>query len=186
MKTPQPPSKCWLHSEVGVRRSEIEGSGLFAETLITAGTRILQFGGEIISRDNLLKMISARESNPDLPYVDSISVAEGLDLFIVPRQQVHFLNHSCDPTVWHVDAFTLESRRDILKNEEISVDYATQADSFEFAMNCNCDSSECRGLITGEDWMSSLGSGFTRSNSGNQKRLIKNTEDDFEILNASH
>lgn len=154
MRTPQPPAECWLHNEVEVRRSEIEGSGLFAGTSFPLGTRILQFGGEIITRESLLELISARESNSTLPYVDSISVAAGFDLLTAPGQEVHFLNHSCDPTVWHVDAFTLEARRDICKDEEITVDYATQADSSEFAMECNCGSSECRGRITGEDWTS--------------------------------
>ena len=154
MKTLQLPAECWLHNEVEVWRSRIEGSGLFARTSFPEGTRILQFGGEIITRESLLKLISARESNSELPYVDSVSVAVGLDLLIAPSQEVHFLNHSCDPTAWHVDAFTLESRRAIGKNAEITVDYAPQVDSSEFAMECNCGSPECRGLITGEDWTS--------------------------------
>ena len=35
----------------------------------------------------------------------------------------YFVNHSCDANGWMQDAFTLVSKRDINKDEEITADY---------------------------------------------------------------
>ncbi len=65
---------------------------------------------------------------------------------------VHFGNHSCDPTLWHIDAFTLAARRDIAPDEELTIDYATQTDNPSFEIACRCGSARCRGTVTGADW----------------------------------
>lgn len=41
------------------------------------------------------------------------------------RQPIHYRNHSCDPTLWHADAYTLVTRRAVDAGEELTVDYAT-------------------------------------------------------------
>jgi len=65
---------------------------------------------------------------------------------------VAYGNHSCDPTLWHVDGYTLAARRDIDAGEEVTVDYATQTAESAFAMACRCGSRLCRGRVTGDDW----------------------------------
>lgn len=107
----------------------------------------MQLGGRLVTRDELEAMMA----EPGV-YIDSISVGDGIDLLIPPGQDVHFANHSCDPNMWHADAFTVVARRDIAAGEEITIDYATHSDAQGVLLECSCGSELCRGLITGTDW----------------------------------
>lgn len=66
----------------------------------------------------------------------------------------YFINHSCDPNAWMVDAFTHVARRNIKKGEEITTDYALmEADeNFIAKWECKCGSHLCRHKFTGKDW----------------------------------
>ena len=79
---------------------------------------------------------------------------EDLHLILAPGQPIHYGNHSCDPTLWHADAYTLVARRDLAAGEELTVDYATQTAESDFRMRCHCGAQTCRGLVTGDDWRS--------------------------------
>ena len=107
----------------------------------------MQLGGRLITRAELDAMIV-----PDGVYIDCISVDDGIDLLIPPGQDVHFANHSCDPNIWHIDAYTLVARRNIAVDEEITLDYATQADAPGELFACLCGSELCRGSVSGQDW----------------------------------
>ena len=107
----------------------------------------MQLGGRLVTRAELEAM-----SVPDGEYIDCISVDDGIDLVMPAGQDVHFGNHSCDPNIWHADAFTLVARRGIAANEEIALDYATQADWPGVLFACTCGSALCRGVVRGDDW----------------------------------
>jgi hypothetical protein len=47
-------------------------------------------------------------------------------------------NHSCDPNLWWVDAYTLAARRDRGVDEELTNDYATSTAGAGFDMHCRC------------------------------------------------
>lgn len=66
----------------------------------------------------------------------------------------YFINHSCDPNTWMIDAFTHVARRNIQKGEEVTNDYALmEADeNFVTKWECRCGSPICRKRITGKDW----------------------------------
>lgn len=65
----------------------------------------------------------------------------------------YFINHSCDGNTWMKDAFSLIARRDILPGEEVTVDYALFVDpDYVSKWKRRCDSVDCRGQVTGEDW----------------------------------
>ncbi len=58
-------------------------------------------------------------------------------------------NHSCDPnTVF--DGLNTIAARDIIKEEELTLDYASFLDENMEPFQCNCGSSKCRGLIQGK------------------------------------
>jgi len=67
-------------------------------------------------------------------------------------------NHSCDSNSW-VEGMLATAKRDIAKNEEITVDYASldvdvenlENESF-FDGTCNCGSAKCRGKIMLSDY----------------------------------
>jgi uncharacterized protein len=145
------PPVAWLHPSVRVAPSPIEGKGLFATGPIAAGTTIARLGGRLVSRTALEGMLAGAAHRENHPYIDCLSVEEGIDL-VLDDPRLHFGNHSCDPNMWHVGAYALVARRDIAAGDEIVVDYGTQTDSPHFTMPCRCGSALCRGMVTGLDW----------------------------------
>jgi SET domain-containing protein len=61
-------------------------------------------------------------------------------------------NHSCDPTLWWADGYTLVARRDLASGEELTHDYATSIDDPAYLLACHCQTYRCRQLISGDDW----------------------------------
>lgn len=142
----------WVDPRVIVKKSSIDGNGLFAKTLIKQGEIVMIWGGIKIPieeyvenkyRDMTLVPID-EETYLGLPITDN---TESID---------EYLNHSCDPSVWLVDEVTLVARRDIHTGQEITVDAATwDADEdWLYVENgkCHCGTSLCRKTITPHDW----------------------------------
>ena len=73
-------------------------------------------------------------------YVDTIMLDDDVNLVLAPDQLVHYGNHSCDPSMWHVDPTTIATRRDVRAGEELTIDYATQTIHPEFELDCKCGS----------------------------------------------
>ncbi len=65
---------------------------------------------------------------------------------------MHHGNHSCDPTMWHVDRFAITTRRRLAAGAELTIDYATQSGLSGWSITCACGTASCRGVVTGEDW----------------------------------
>jgi SET domain-containing protein len=143
---PQP--DCWLHPDVEVRDSPIEGRGLFALAPIPAGTLVSRLGGRLVSGPELARLIA----DPEQPYVDTIAVSETRHLVLPPRRPNGYGNHGCDPNLWWVGAFELAARREIGAGEELTNDYGTSTADPGFTMACECGSQRCRGTVTGDDW----------------------------------
>jgi len=62
------------------------------------------------------------------------------------------INHSCDPNSW-LEGLNLVARRDIKKGEQITMDYSTFCcDNLE-TFQCKCKSKDCRGTVTGTDYL---------------------------------
>lgn len=61
------------------------------------------------------------------------------------------LNHSCEPNLGIQGQVVYVALRDIGVGEELTFDYATNADEPD-EMKCQCGSGSCRGVITGFDW----------------------------------
>ncbi|UED87684.1 SET domain-containing protein [Streptomyces profundus] len=142
MRTEDVPTRCWLSPAAEVRPSPIEGSGLFARAPIPAGAVVLRLGGRLVDTAELATL--ARHN--------SLSVGPDQHLLLPDDHPVRFGNHSCAPTLWHLDARTVVARRDIAADEELTLDYATLTGVPEWTMDCRCGSPSCRGRATGEDW----------------------------------
>jgi SET domain-containing protein len=145
-----PPASSWLHPDVEVRASAIEGQGLFARHAIPGGTAVSVLGGELVSADELRALMEAAERGG--PYVDTIAVDEDRHLLLAPGQPNRFGNHSCDPNLWWTGPFTLSTSRPVPAGEELTSDYATSTGFETWAMPCTCGSARCRGVVTGRDW----------------------------------
>ena len=89
-----------------------------------------------------------------MPRYNSAAIGEGVNLLLALDDPIGFGNHSCDPNLWMRDAITVEARRDIARDEELTIDYATHTVTprWQMEVECSCGSPQCRHTITGNDW----------------------------------
>jgi hypothetical protein len=138
----------YLSPKTAVRPSPIHSKGLFAVTPIKKGEVVCVKGGHIFTRQ-YLKGIAAR--------LGPAEVQIGDDLFVGPLDEgeregsMIYSNHSCNPNIGVQGQIVFVAMRDIEAGEELTHDWAmTDDDSYE--MECNCGTSNCRRVITGQDW----------------------------------
>ena len=147
-----PPQTLWVHPQIVVRASVIEGRGLVATEDLPAGEVVLRLGGRLVTSDELGRLIEYADADPAHPYVDTLSVDEDAHLVLPPGSSIHFGNHSCDPNLWHVGPYVIATRRPVGVGEELTIDYGTQSGAAGFAMTCRCGSPMCRGVVSSDDW----------------------------------
>jgi hypothetical protein len=138
----------YLSPKTAVKASAIHGKGLFALDAIQRGEIVCVKGGYIFGRDQLPGI--ARRLGPA-----EIQIAP--DLFIGPLHaderdgSMIFSNHSCDPNIGVQGQIVFVAMRDIQAGEELTHDWATTDDD-TYEMQCHCNASSCRNVITGQDW----------------------------------
>jgi len=132
-----------------VRESPIQGRGLFAIEAIAALEIVAVKGGFVLPAsdwDALEDQLGAAE----------IQIAEGL--FIAPATaeqregSMLFTNHSCTPNIAIQGQIVFVAMRDIAAGEELTHDWAT-TDDLDYVMECRCGAADCRGTVSGKDWM---------------------------------
>jgi len=147
---PDPPADVWIGPHLRVGRSSICGRGLFTRQPIVAGQVVWRLGGRLVDTAELDALI--RDANAKGHYVDTITVFEGAHLVLPDHSIVHFANHSCDPNLWHDGPYEVAARRNIAAGEELTIDYGTNSGAPGFEMTCVCNSPDCRGMVSSEDW----------------------------------
>lgn len=132
-----------------VKPSPIQGLGLFASDPIAEDEIVCVKGGYILGGK------AWRELEKDL---GAAEIQIGEDLFVAPVNHgervgsMLYTNHSCDPNIAIRGQIVFVAMRDIAAGEELTHDWAT-ADDLDYELDCNCGSDQCRGTITGKDWM---------------------------------
>jgi SET domain-containing protein len=143
--------RSWVSPKVLLGDSRIQGRGVFARKEILKGEKLMEFGGETISRGQM--------DSGDYRIRSIWPV--GRDAFIaLPISDPHvsldeYLNHSCDANTWLDDEVTLTARRDIEPGEEITLDQGTWniEDAYiEDREPCSCGAENCRGMLAEDDW----------------------------------
>ncbi len=138
----------YLSPKTEIRRSSIQGRGLFAIAGIDKDEIVAVKGGHIITHEQL------RELAPRLGSAE-IQIAD--DLFICPVTEEEregsmiFSNHSCEPNIGVRGQIVFVAMRDIRAGEELTHDWA-MTDDDDSSMVCHCGAATCRGTITGKDW----------------------------------
>lgn len=145
-----PAAQVWTHPNLEVRDSSLAGRGLFARQEIKVGEAVVRLGGRLVTTDELAKLFAVAETTGR--YVDTTQLEADSHLVLPAGSAAHFGNHSCDPNLWYRGEFVLSARRDIARNEEATVDYATLSVVSSFSMECQCGASSCRRQVTGDDW----------------------------------
>ena len=62
------------------------------------------------------------------------------------------LNHSCDGNIGFDNAGDFIAIKTINPGDELAYDYGLVESNPKFRMHCNCHTSRCRKIITGNDW----------------------------------
>ena len=139
---------------IEVRKSTIQGRGVFATRRIRKGQRIVEYAGERVTPDE-------GESR----YVEGDMARHHTFLFTLDENTVidggrrgnisRYINHSCDPNAEAViedDRIFIYAKRNIQPETEILYDYQyerypehTEEDERFYA--CRCGSAKCRGTI---------------------------------------
>jgi SET domain-containing protein len=148
----EPTRDVWVHGGVTVGRSAIDGDGLFATDDLVAATPVIRLAGRLVTSAELAELIAASDADAAAAYLDTITIYEDAHLVIPPASIVHFVNHCCDPNLWHVGPYEIAARRDVIAGEELTVDYGTNSGADGFSMACTCGSSLCRGQVSSDDW----------------------------------
>ena len=132
-----------IHVRVGPSR--IAGQGLFAAQDITKGTRIIQYIGARISKEESARRLA--EGNAYLFEFNTGYYIDGKTL----KNTARYINHSCDPnceavvtkrTIWIV------ATRDITEGEELSYNYGFTSKHYR----CICRAKNCCGYILAEEY----------------------------------
>lgn len=63
-----------------------------------------------------------------------------------------YMNHSCTGNIGFDRRGNFVARRNIARGEELTYDYALAESNPIFRMRCRCCSSNCREMVTGNDW----------------------------------
>ncbi len=144
----------WLNPNLEVRKSKINGKGVFAKENIKQGERLAIFGGNLMFIDEIRNL-------PEQLQEYTMQIEERFVLGPYHNasepEDTDFFNHSCEPNSGFKGQMFLVAIRDIKKNEEITFDYAmvvskSIGSDIVFEMDCNCDSSNCRKKIKEDDW----------------------------------
>lgn len=145
-----------------VRRSSIHSRGVFARCLIPAGTRIIEYTGEKISkaeseRRAQARLVKARKTGVAAVYIFNLNKKQDLD-GSQASNTARLLNHSCDP---NCEAFQTRGRiwltalRDIQEGEELTFNYGFDLENWDEHV-CRCGTERCVGFIVGEEYWPGL------------------------------
>ena len=132
------------------KKSNIDKRGLFAIKNIKKGTRIIEYKGKIITKNETEKN-SKFDNDKDI-YLFNLNGRYDLD-GDYSWNTARLVNHSCNPNC-EVEGKGLKlwitSIKDIKKNEELSYDYGFGYDRDYKQFPCKCAAENCCGYIVRE------------------------------------
>ena len=139
---------CTIVGNLVFRPSCIQGLGVFARREISAGTMIIEYVGEEISKEE-----SVRRCEANNQYIFAIDDEHDID-GNVGWNPAKFINHSCSPNceaelidghIWIV------ASRAIRVSEEITFNYGYDLANFR-DHPCRCGSPACVGYMVAEEF----------------------------------
>jgi hypothetical protein len=141
--------RSWIDPRIVIKSSPIDGNGMFATSLIRRGQKLLIWGGDLFSSEDIIAGLTIE--NSAVPIDESIYIATKINS---EKDDAIYTNHSCSPNIWMKDEVTFIAMTDIHPGEEITPDYCMWENNpnFESRWRCNCGAINCRQIITGLDW----------------------------------
>jgi uncharacterized protein len=129
------------------RTSTIHGTGGFAVQKIPAGTRIIEYIGELITKEESLRRVEA-----DNEFIFELDGEHDLD-GSVDWNPARLINHSCGPNCESEideDHVWIVAMRDIEPGEELTFNYCYDLEDYR-QYPCRCGSPQCVGYMVAED-----------------------------------
>lgn len=144
-----------LHRFIVLRKSPIEGKGLFARELIKKGEIIWK--GPTAEKSYRLSEIKKWPQKKQDTF-DFYAYQTGKDTYTgplngKPKDPSLYMNHSCDPNSWFSGDNLLLARRDIKRGQEVTYDYETSDTDTGWSMQCRCGSQHCRKILDGRAYL---------------------------------
>lgn len=135
-----------LHQDLELRKSRLQGRGVFAKTRIPKGTILLISDPESIvcrTKEQYKKLSKKRKA-----FFNRWAYPEDDDRLCYYKDIARYINHSCDPNMATANDFDI-AIRDIEAGDEITCDYGTIEPAWLNLkpMKCSCKSKNCRKLI---------------------------------------
>jgi hypothetical protein len=130
------------------KASTIHGVGGFAKARIPAGTRILEYVGEKISKPESLRRCEA-----DNEYIFALNDHQDLD-GNVDWNPARFINHSCSPNCeaeLEAERIWIVANRNINPGEELTFNYGFDLEDYR-KYPCRCGSPGCVGFIVSDEF----------------------------------
>ena len=136
---------------LAVRPSRIHSIGVFTNTPIRKGARIVEYDGPRISVEEADRLYESATRTYLYGLEDGKTIIDGEGLGA-------FLNHSCEPNC-EIDEIKgrawIFALRDIAAGEELLWDYNLYDD--QDPAPCHCGSLKCRGTMYSREWMAKMG-----------------------------
>jgi SET domain-containing protein len=131
-----------------IKTSLIQGTGAFARRDIPKGTRVIEYIGEKISKQESLRRCEA-----DNEYIFTLNGEQDLD-GKVDWNPARFINHSCTPNCdadVENDHIWIVAARDLKEGEELTYNYGFDLEDYK-DYPCRCGSPECVGFIVSDEF----------------------------------
>ena len=141
-------------ARIKVRRSDIQGRGVFATTRIRKGARIIEYTGRHLPWKEAEDQPPRDPADPYHTFLFSLDNGDVIDAGTGGNES-RWINHSCEPnceTIEKDDRIFVHALRGLRPGEELFYDYKmvpserrTKKLEKEFA--CLCGSAKCRGTL---------------------------------------
>ncbi len=143
--------KPWVSEAVEVKKSGMEGQGVYAVRDIKENEVIGVFGG-IVMPEAEIEILKSTVPADKLNIDHAMYIYPG---FIMLHDYENgcdplcFVNHACDPSAHVVNGIVLVASRDIPAKEEISWDYrkTDNVGNWSYEFKCECGSANCKGVV---------------------------------------
>lgn len=128
------------HKNIHIKNSKVHGDGLFAKRNIKKGETIALIRGKIIKWIVVNKKTSSAGPN---------WIGLNKHKWINPLNVFDKINHSCDPNAGIKGSVTVVALHNIMKDEEITIDYSITEEDLLWTLDkkCRCGSPKCRKVI---------------------------------------
>lgn len=138
----------YINPAIFVMPTKQKGLGVFTGTAVRKGDVIgIAAGGRIVPAHKIPNLHATigdftHQIHEDFHWAP----VDELEIDTLDR-----MNHSCEPNVGIIGDMTFVALRDTEKDEELCWDYA-MSEFGEYEFPCLCETSLCRGKLTGNDW----------------------------------